>query len=207
MALQFMKPAARVVTLTFISATLGLAAPFSTLTFNELKIAEGALNFYNGGLGSSGTGPGPSLGVTFTPDFATVTGGVIFPTPFSLQSEQLTSSSGTMNVLGGFSGQFSFYYIASQNSSAELFSGLNGAGSVVGVIPLPVMSSTPWFPAGGNFGAFESVVFTGSGLTVDNVTFGGLVLPEPFTVTLLPAGFTFLFAVAKLRRRIKSVQL
>jgi hypothetical protein len=114
-----------------------------------------------------------------------------------------------MNVLGGFSGEFSFYYIASQSSSAELFSGLNGTGSVVGFLALPVMPTTPWFPAGGALGSFESVVFTGSGLEVDNISFGGLVIPEPITAALLPAGLILCFALGecKLRRRIKGAQL
>lgn len=194
------KLAVRVLTIALVSATLGSATPFSSLTFNELRLGEEALNFYNGGFGNSGTGPGPNFGVTFTPDFLTVTGGVIFPNPVVLQSEQLTSSSGTMNALGGFDGEFSFYYTASQSSSAKLFSGLNGTGSVVGAIPLSV-TPIPWYSAGGDFGSFESVIFTGSGLTVDNITFGGLVVPEPFTVTLLPAGLIFLFAAAALRKR------
>jgi len=86
------------------------ADPFVVLDFNNLQIGEQVLGYYNGGDGSLGTGPGPNLGITFTSDFVTVAQGVFGP-PF--QGEELTSTSGTMDVLpafGGTGGTFSFYY-------------------------------------------------------------------------------------------------
>ena len=181
-----------------LGAITGCAAPLGQLTFNELQVGEQALNFYNGGFGSLGTGPGPSYGVTFTPEFVTVAGGVIFPNPVVLQSERLTGASGIMNISGGYSGLFSFYYTADQSASAQLFSGLNGAGSVVGILSLSAASI--WTPAGGNLSPFQSVVFSGTGLAIDNVTFGGLVVPEPVTTTLLFTGSAFLLALAGFKR-------
>jgi hypothetical protein len=82
------------------------------LDFNSLQIGEEVRGYYDGGFGSLGTGPGPSFGITFTNDFATVAEGVFGP-PF--RAEELTSGSGTMDVAAGFSGNFSFYY---KNSGA-----------------------------------------------------------------------------------------
>lgn len=191
--------------LFLLSAIPGCAIPLGQLTFNELQIGEQALNFYNGGLGSQGTGPGPSYGISFTPDFVTATGGVISPDFNILQSERLTNASGIMNVSGGYSGLFSFYYMAGQSASAQLFSGLNGAGSIVSTLSLSVAST--WTPAGGNVGLFQSIVFTGTGLAVDNITFGGLVIPEPVTMTLLFTGSAFFFALAGFERFRKRAQL
>jgi hypothetical protein len=172
---------ARAMAIFLLSTTISFAVPFlMPLTFNELKIGEQLLAFYNGGFGSSGTGAGPSFGISFTPDFITAEGGVIFPDFRILQSGMLATSSGVVNISGGYGGIFSFYYMTSQSSGAELFSGLNGSGSLVGVLPLPVTSI--WTPAGANASPqFQSIVFTGTGLAIDNITFGATVLPEPST--------------------------
>ena len=67
-----------------------------------------------------------------------------------LQGAQLTSATGTMNVNGGFSGLFSFYYQSqSSGASAELFSGLDGTGTEVGSLSLPPEAG--FFPAGDAF--------------------------------------------------------
>src|SRR5436190_18986663 len=74
------RPTARAIAIFLLSATISSAVPLVTrLTFNELKIGEQPLAFYNGGFGSSGSGAGPSFGISFTPDFITAGGGVIFP--------------------------------------------------------------------------------------------------------------------------------
>ncbi|MBV8708032.1 MAG: hypothetical protein JO182_16535 [Acidobacteriaceae bacterium] len=184
--------------LSLLSAIPGCAVPVGQLTFNELQIGEQALNFYNGGFGSQGTGPGPNDGISFTPDFVTVEGGVIFPDFNRLQSERLTNASGIMNISGGYSGLFSFYYTASQSASAQLFSGPNGTGNVVSTLSLSAASI--WTPAGGGVSPFQSVVFTGTGLAVDNITFGDIVVPEPITTTLLFTGSVFLFTLAGFKR-------
>ena len=157
------------------------------LNFNNLQIGEEVLGYYDGGFGSLGTGPGPSRGITFTADFVTVAQGVFGP-PF--QGEELTSTSGTMDVVPGFSGTFSFYYTNSgPDGTVNLYSGLDGGGSLVGTIALP---RSAIFAPGGIFGAllFESAIFTGTpgALVFDNVTFGAFVVPEPSSMSLLLIG-------------------
>ena len=45
------------------------------MTFEGLKEGEQVLNFYNGGLGSMGGGPGPKFGVAFTSTAVALTHG------------------------------------------------------------------------------------------------------------------------------------
>lgn len=178
-----------------------VTASADQLDFNNLQIGEEVLGYYNGGLGSLGTGPGPTLGITFTNDFVTVAQGVFGP-PF--QAEELTSASGIMDVPAGFSGPFSFYYINSgPDSSVNLFSGLDGGGSLLDTIALP---TSPTFNAVGTVETlpFESAIFTGNAneLVVDNITLGGgLVIPEPSSMSLL---FIALVAVWLARRKIAA---
>lgn len=167
-----------------------VTASADQLDFNNLQIGEEVLGYYDGGFGSLGTGPGPSLGITFSSDFVTVAQGVFGP-PF--QGEELTSTSGTMDVVPGFSGPFSFYYTNSGNSGPEegtvnLYSGLDGGGSLVGTIALPRWAT--FAPGGIEAPPFESAIFTGtpSALVFDNVTFGEWVLPEPSSMSLLLIG-------------------
>jgi hypothetical protein len=161
-----------------------VTASADQLDFNNLQIGEEVLGYYNGGFGSSGTGPGPNLGITFTSDFVTVAQGVFGP-PF--QGEALTSTSGIMDVVPGFSGPFSFYYSNSgPDGAVNLYSGPDGGGILLGTIALP---ASPTFTATGDVEAlpFESAVFAGAAgtLVFDNITFGALVIPEPSSISLL----------------------
>jgi hypothetical protein len=171
------------------------ADPFVVLDFNNLEIGEQVLGYYNGGDGSLGTGPGPNLGITFTSDFVTVAQGVFGP-PF--QGEELTGTSGTMDVLpafGGTGGTFSFYYSnMGADSTVNLYSGLDGSGSLVATIPLTNTAFGAASPLAGLPLPFESAVFTGTGgaLVFDNMTFSppgvGPVTPEPSSISLLLIG-------------------
>ena len=168
------------------------AGHLDQLDFNNLQIGEQVLGYYDGGIGSLGTGPGPNLGITFTSDFVTVAQGVFGP---PLQGEELTGTSGTMDVVPGFSGPFSFYYTNSgPDGTVNLYSGPDGGGSLLGTIALPTFLSPPntFFNAGGEFEPvpFESAVFTGTegALVFDNITFGGIVIPEPSSMSLLLIG-------------------
>src|SRR6266481_6215765 len=101
------------VSLLLFGVSIANADPIVSLDFNDLQIDEAVLGYYNGGLGSLASGPGPDLGITFTSDFVTVPFGIFGPPELS---EQLTSDSGTTNVAAGFSGGFSFYYANSGRS-------------------------------------------------------------------------------------------
>ncbi len=194
--------------LSYLSiALMGVVtATADQLDFNDLQVGEEVLGYYDGGFGSLGTGPGPTLGVTFTADFFTVDQGVFGPPS---QAEELTTTSGIMDVLpafGGSGGTFSFYYTNSgpNNGAVSLYSGLDGTGSLVTTISLP---PTPTFsaasPLAGLPGPFESAIFTGTAgtLVFDNVTFSppgvGPVLPEPSSISLLFIGLLAVWLSAR----------
>src|SRR5579859_1825093 len=119
-----------------------VTASADQLDFSDLQIGEEVLGYYNGGFGSLGTGPGPNLGVTFTADFVTVATGLPF------QAEELTSASGIMDVLHGFNGTLSFYYTNSgpDDGAVNLYSGLDGSGSLLGTIALFAQATPDFTP-------------------------------------------------------------
>ena len=183
-----------------------VTASADQLDFNNLQSGEEVLGYYDGGFGSLGTGPGPNLGVTFTADFVTVAQGVFGP-PF--QAEELTSTSGIMDVLpafGGDGGTFSFYYSNSgpDDGTVSLYSGLDGTGSLVTTISLPPSATfSAASPLEGLPGPFESAIFAGTAgtLVFDNVTFSppgvGPVLPEPSSISLLLIGLLAVWLTAR----------
>jgi hypothetical protein len=109
-----------------------------------------------------------------------------------------------MNVAGGFNTGFSLFYTAAMApGSITLWSGLDGTGSLLATLSLPVngactTASCNWTPAGVTFaGTAESVDFSGSAGNVgfDNVTLGSAApgggttpTPEPATMLLLGVG-------------------
>jgi hypothetical protein len=170
-----------------------------TLTFEGLQDNEQILNFYNGGLGGSGSGPGPNYGIIFGADSLALNSGNYSnnPTPPGV-CFFLTGPGDIMNVPAGFNTGFSFYYSAAvYTGSVTVYDGLNGTGNVLASLPLGLTPTLPpgsptynnWQPVGVNFaGTAMSVNFSGVAnyIGFDNVTLGSDVptsqVPEPFTL-------------------------
>jgi hypothetical protein len=172
--------------LLYTFSALSSAADPVTLTFNNLQVGEEVLDYYNGGFGSLGTGPGPNEGVSFTSDLVTVPEGVFGP---PLRAEELTGTSGTMDLTPSFTGPFSFYYTDSgAPGSVTLYSGPDGTGTPQA--PIFLTPATIFSPAGGLTAPFESAVFSAAPgtLVIDNVTFGAYVIREPSSIVLLFTG-------------------
>ena len=179
------------------------------LTFEGLQDFEPILEYYNGGLGGLGSGPGPDYGVSFAPDFqaliAESAGGAgTFESNPSGDTIALifTDTGSTMNVPAGFDTGFSFFYSAPGSSGiVSINDGLDGTGNFLASLDLPV---TPiiggirvdnWQPIGVGFaGTAKSVVFVGAtvGIGFDNITLGASqpvgAVPEPITMVLTLAG-------------------
>ncbi len=215
-------------TMSFKKALLGAAAfaalsfaaeqasaAVVTLTFEGLGNQELIGNYYNGGFGGSGSGPGPSDGITFGANSlalisAAAGGSGNFSNAPSGHTVAffLSGPGDVMNVAAGFKTGFSFFY-ADQvgfTGSVSVFSGLSGTGSLLASLSLP---STPdpynvFVPIGVAFaGTALSVIFSGAAnfIAFDNVTLGAsnpIGTPEPVSMALLG---TELVGLGLVRRR------
>lgn len=189
---------------------LGLAARADaavvTLTFEGLNGAqlEPVAEFYNGGLGGNGSGPGPGLGIAFFPNARAI---AQFPSSGvdGLPSPPnglviLGPEPGLMNVAGGFTTGFSFFYSAAVTGSILIFDDFDASGGLLAQLDLAVTPSgggscqtagCPFVPIGISFaGTAFSVAFTG---IQDNAAFDNLTLGSATpTGVPAPAGFALL---------------
>ena len=177
------------------------ANSITTISFDGLQTGEDVLNYYNGGLGSMGSGPGPSLGAIFSPGWI-VGPPDVYEGPLSGESVGL-SSTAIMNVPAGWSGPVSFYYSGAP-LVVDFYDGLNGAGTLVGTLNLP--GAMLFTPDGDTLPFFKSAVFEpgAGGDRIDALTNGAFVIPEPsvFQLSLAGIGLLILTALRSIRRSI-----
>jgi hypothetical protein len=202
-----------------VAGPVALANTVNVLTFEGLQDQEPINNYYNGGVGGFGSGPGPNYGITFTSDSlalisASAGGSGNFANNPSGDTIAffLSGQGDTMNVSGGFTTGFSFFYAAAFDGSVDVYDGPNGTGSVLAHLDL---AATPdpydvWVPIGVTFlGTAESVVFGGAAnfIGFDDITLGssqaggGSATPEPATLTMLGMG---VLSLAGYRRRMRK---
>jgi hypothetical protein len=191
------------------------------LTFEGLQNNfEQVANYYDGGYGSFGTGPGPDYGLTFSsyglaynpatpfagdPSPPTVLLLFNYGNPF----EPGYPISMTMNSSGGFSQSISFYAIVnSLPGSVEIFSGPNGTGTMLASQTLALTASATFSgPITVSFtGTAYSAVFTGSDdlMALDNIAFPALSVPEPSSWVLLVVGLGSFQLFYKRRRKKRA---
>ena len=173
-----------------------------TMTFEGLKDGEQILNYYNGGLGNLGSGPGPNYGVVFGSSAVTYIesahGGTgnfqNEPSPTTVTTF-LSGGGAVMNVAGGFTTGLSFYYAAAVFPGVvTVYSGPNATGTVLATLTLPVTGDrcngsiydfSCWSPTGVAFsGVAQSVNFSG---TVDAIGFDNITLGSASPLTAVPA--------------------
>lgn len=206
------------------------AAPF-VLTFEGLGDQEAVGDFYNGGLGGNGSGPGPNYGVTFSSNSlalidADAGGSGNFggePTPDTILFF-VSGPAAIMNYAAGFTDGFSFFYTAINSPGfIAVYDGLDGTGNQLALLQLPLTPIngapdptgpfSPLVPVGVTFqGVARSIDFGGTvnQIGFDNITFGSdapctgpsCEVPEPGSLALL--GFGLVGLVASRRRRFWS---
>jgi hypothetical protein len=205
--------------LGLLPVALARGAPI-TLTFANLKSLEGVSDYYNGGMGTQGTGPGPAFGVTFSANALVLTNNTSYvnaPSPpevmllANVQQPAAMPISATMDVANGFNGDLFFFYgsIAANAGTLQVFSGLDGQGMMLGSMNLANTSgmgvTTAVFigPLDLSFmGVAHSAVFTGANnqLVFDNITFNSV--PEPAALGLLTEAALCLLGVLGLHRMV-----
>ena len=202
-------------TAVLVLGSLAAQAGTITLTFEGLQDQEQVLNYYNGGLGGNGSGPGPNYGITFGTDSLALISGCCGGTGnFSGAPTMptilffLSGPGDIMNVSAGFTTGFSFYYSAiNAPGVVTVWSGLDATGTMLAQLNLPTTPSTPgvgpctygafcpWFPVGVTFsGTAMSVDFSGTANQIgfDDVTLGSGIptpgVPEPGTLVMFGSG-------------------
>ncbi len=201
------------------------------LTFEGLLDGEGVNQFYDGGTGSLGSGPGTNFGIQFSNAVAFIDsdaggtgnfGGE--PSP-STAITFLGPSATTMNVAAGFDTGFSFFYSAIVAPGAiRVWSGLDGTGALLAELDLPLtpfggaMDPTgvfsPFLAFGVAFdGIAHSVDFAGTAnqLGFDNITLGSerpigpdRAVPLPGSLLLLAAGLAGAGFLARTRTPLRK---
>ena len=220
--------------LMFAGLAYAGAAPFAhadsiPLDLSGLQDREEIQTYFDGGTGGNGSTGGANLGVTFTAGSTAQTNGV--NDGFANVPAAANGAAAYFNQFAagadvylddptGFTGGFSFWYSNGSGGTVEvdLYSGVDGTGSLVGSILLssnnnvgdcdPSISYCEWSVGGTSFaGTVESVDFTGANDTTFNnletlfsdITIGSAQpAPEPASLAMFAAGVAL---VGRVRRR------
>lgn len=192
---------------------LPAAASVITLTFEGVGDNAQILNFYNGGTDSAGHS-GTNFGVQFAStaiglfDANQGSGNNFINEPTPKTAMGFTGSPATMNYAAGFTDGFSFYYSSNTAAFVDVYSNLDGLGTLLAHITLGGNSANACSPGpnGGSYCHFDpigasfngiarSVNFGGAAgfVIFDNITLGSSLpgpggttpMPEPTSVALV----------------------
>lgn len=207
-----MKPLAAAVLLALSAAPPAFAAT-TTFDFESVTSFASIADFYNGGTDGAGAS-GPDVGVSFggdaiglANDFQTYFSNA--PSPLGVMTAVGTDAA--LNAAGGLANTLSFSYssAAAVTDAVQVWSGLNGTGSLLASFSLAAnaqsgCSDSPFCrfdTSGGAFAGIAHSITFGNAANVaafDNVTVA--LVPEPATYAMMAAGLAGL-AFAKRRRR------
>ena len=169
-----------------------------TVDFDGLNDFDFIGDAYNGGTSTpanSSTTPyaGPNYGISFGPGVIAASNSADFTyysnAPSAGAVMAAVDAEGAMNVAAGFTGQLSFYYSTTENTSVSVYSGLNGTGDLLGTVSLLANATAAngcteitycfWTAATFDFaGLAKSIQFGTANLAAfDNVTVNAVPLP------------------------------
>ena len=150
------------VVVSLLLFTVSSIADDITLDFEGLKNMEQVQNFYNGGAGSEGSTKGLDYNITFSANTLALIdkdagGGGNFANEPSPDTTFFFTGSDTniyMNVEGGFTEGFSFYYTSIiEEGDVEVWTELNGQGKRIGTLHLDI---TPSLGKGDPYGDYDN---------------------------------------------------
>jgi Bacterial Ig-like domain (group 3) len=128
--------------------TLSEAQAKGVVNFGGLKNLEFIDQFYDGGKGSLGSGPGPNLGLQFTANVQTIisaskggSGNFINNPGGAPVMFFQTGNTVTMTATNGVGIAVWLYYSALQTGSATVYAGPDGTGTILASITLPPNNS------------------------------------------------------------------
>jgi hypothetical protein len=204
-----MKRTIAILALTLVIGAVGASAT-DVLTFSGFQQPYEAIdNYYNGGFGGSGSGPGPNYGIVFGSDALALPNGPssnVANEPFGATGSMifLSGLGDVMDVAGGFNTGFSFFYAApGYTGSVQVYSGLDGTGTELASLPLNLnggycdgysQTYSCWSSVGVSFaGTAESAIFSGTAnyIAFSDVTLGSAApgpVPEPSTLLMFGSG-------------------
>lgn len=210
----------------FAAFSVAASASSTVLNMSGLQNEEPIENYFDGGLGGLGSGPGPSDGVVFSGNSLAIIsetmggGGNFQNNPSGGPIAFFLSGSGDeINIAGGVTGGFSFYYSSADAGDVTVWSGLDGTGTELASIDLSaqfdvdcaagsVTSFCNWTAGGATFsGTAESIDFNGveNEVGFDEITLGSGspgnsgVTPEPGTFVLFGSGLIALAGAVRRR--------
>ena len=163
-----------------IAAMTASQGAIIVLDFEGLGDQEPVENFYDGGFGGNGSGPGTDFDITFSSNSLAIIdadaggsgnfGGE--PSPDTILFF-LSGAAATLNAPNGFDTGFSLFYTSPDGpASVDVYDGLNATGNLLASLALPTTPDNGAPDPSGRFSPFEpfGVAFTGTALSVD---FGG----------------------------------
>ena len=202
-----------------LAASLLAAAPaFSfTLDFQGAGDYNFIQDYYNGGTNDAGAS-GTNYGVSFGSDALIVTNNDDFTYYSNAPSAGVLSAVGAdaaLNVASGFSGDVSFWYSSAEDTTVSVFSGLNGAGTLLATFALLANANDGCSDTAYCHWDFKSLNLAGVGQSIqfgsavgagfDEVSVSEVPLPAPAAAWLMLSGLGGLGCLGALSRRRRAV--